>query len=314
MGTVLRMLLVVAVLAPPAAGQKPTKIQMAFRFVSEFGEMGTGPGRFRGPSGITVDPLGNLFVADTGNERVQKFDARGEYLVEVGSFGWEPGQFSGPVGVATGKGLDLYVADSRNNRVQILNRHLGLVGVVGGRDAEGPIELGTLGGIAVSEAGEIYVSDADLDQVVQITDYSRTDHVFGGYGYGAGRLRRPLGVAVGEKGAVYVCDTENDRVVAFDHFGGFKMTLGEGSLSEPAGACVGPGATLFVADTGHNRILVFDLKTGEVVGRTGGPEPGKDPGTFRSPRAVATGPGDVLYVLDTGNCRVQKFRTLVVRR
>ena len=235
MRTVLRILLAAAVLAPPAAGQKPRKVQVAFRFVSEFGEMGTGPGRFREPSGIAVDPLGNLFVADTGNERVQKFDARGEYQVEVGSFGWEPGQFSGPVGVATGKGLDLYVADSRNNRVQILNRHLGLVGVVGGRDVEGPIELGTLGGIALSEAGEIYVSDADLDQVVQITEYSRTDHTFGGYGYGAGRLRRPLGIAVGEMGAVYVCDTENDRVVAFDHFGGFKMILGEGSLSEPPG-------------------------------------------------------------------------------
>lgn len=287
----------------------------SFQFLGEFGGKGNGPGRFRDPAGIAIDPLGHLYVADRGNDRVQKFGRDGEYASEVGSFGWEAGQFNQPSGVAVGKGgLEVYVADGRNNRIQILSPHFQLLAMVGGREARGPVELGTLGGVAVSADGEIYVTDLDLDQVVQISTYSRMDQSFGGYGLGSGRLRRPLGIAVGPKGEVYVCDSENDRIAIFDRFGSSRSPLGEGSLAEPSGVCLGPRNTLVVADTGHHRVLLFDLKSGEVIGFSGGPEPGEDAGAFNAPRDVCLGPKDILFVLDSGNHRIQKFRVAVDRR
>jgi tripartite motif-containing protein 71 len=299
-----------------SAEKKPTpKLTVAFRFASAFGQKGGGVGHFHEPSAIALDTFGNLYVADTGNDRIQKFEANGSYLSEVGTFGWDPGQFSQPAGVAVGKGgLEVYVADGRNNRIQIFSPHFRLLGVIGGRDVDGPIRLGILGGIAVSEAGELYVSDTDADQVVQISNYSPLENQFGGYGYGAGQVRRPLGLAIGHKDRVYVCDSENDRVAVFDRYGNFKKSLAEGSLSEPAGVCTGPEDLLFVADTGHNRVVVLDLLTGDVAALIGGPDAGQRPGAFKAPKDVAFGPGKVLYVLDGGNHRIQKFEMMISRR
>ncbi len=299
-----------------SAEKKPRpKLTVAFRFASAFGQKGGGVGHFHEASAIALDTFGNLYVADTGNDRIQKFEADGTYLSEVGTFGWDPGQFSQPAGVAVGKGgLEVYVADGRNNRIQIFSPHFRLLGVVGGRDVDGPVRLGNLGGIAVSEAGELYVSDTDADQVVQISDYSPLENQFGGYGYGADRLRRPLGLAVGQKDQVFVCDSENDRVAVFDRYGNFKNGLAEGSLSEPSGVCTGPNDVLFVADAGHHRVVALDLRTGDVAALIGGPDAGQRPGVFKRPKDVAFGPGRILYVLDGGNNRIQKFEMLISRR
>lgn len=302
-------------MAPAAAEEAPrpaARLAVACRFEAQLGRKGNGEGTFQAPQGLALDPVGNLYVADTGNDRVQKLGPAGEYIEQVGTFGWDAGQFNRPVDVATGRGgLEIYVADSRNNRIQVFSPHFRVLGQLGGRDVEGPLRLGTLGGIAVSDIGEIVVTDSDIDQVFQIDTYSLTDRTYGGQGYGAGRLRRPAGVAAGER--VYVCDARNDRVAVFDRFGGFKQSLGEGSLSEPSGICLGPERSLFVADTGHNRVLVFDLDTGEVVHGIGGPEPGSGPGAFRGPRGIGVR-GDLLYVVDTGNHRIQRFRLLVLRK
>ena len=288
--------------------------QVVVQHLSTFGRKGQGRGEFFEPSGIAVDAVGNLYVADTGNDRIQKFGPKGTYLSETGGFGWAEGQFNRPSGVAAGRGLDIFVADSRNNRVQICSQNLQPVAVVGGRDADGPIALGTLAGIAVSEVGEIYVTDTDIEQVVQITNYSRTDRSFGGYGYGTGRLRRPLGLTVGTTGDVYVCDAENGRIAVFDRFGNFRKAMGADVLDEPAGVCMGPKGTLFVADAGYHRVVVFDLKDGEVAGQIGGPDAGREAGSFKGPRGLVVDTAGMLYVLDTGNSRVQKFRVYAFRR
>ena len=302
-----------------AAGEgvekRTTKTSVAFRFESAFGGKGSGVGRLHNASGIALDPVGTIYVADTGNNRVQKFDSEGEYIAEAGDFGWQPGQFNNPSGVATGRsGLEIYVADSQNNRIQIFSPHFALIAIVGGREAEGPIPLGNLSGIAMSADGEIYVCDQDADQVVQISTFSRTARSFGGYGYGAGNIQRPLGLDVGSKGEVYVCDSHNDQITVFDRFGNYSRVLGEGALSSPSGVSVGPEETLFVADTGHHRIIVLNRKKGDVVGSIGGPKAGAEPGTFDSPRDLVLGRDNSLYVLDTGNHRVQKFKVLVSRR
>ncbi len=291
---------------------RKAKLTAAFRFEATVAHKGNGQGEFLHPLGLAVDPVGNLYVADADNDRIQKLGPNGEYLAEVGTFGLDSGQFNRPVGVATSRsGLEVYVADSRNNRIQVFSSHFRLLGVLGGRDVAGPLRLGTLGGIAVAETGELYLTDTDIDQVFQIDTYSLADRSYGGQGYGAGRVRLPAGIAADER--VYVCDSKNDRVAVFDRFGGFKTSLGEGSLSEPAGVCLGPSRSLFVADTGHHRVLVFDTDTGEVVAYLGGPDAGSGAVAFREPRGIAMY-RERLYVADTGNHRIQKFTVLVLRK
>jgi len=75
-------------------------------------------GLFNGPSAVATDNAGNVYVADLGNNRIQKFTSTGTYLTQWGSPGIGNGQFSDPWGVATDLVGDVYVVDHSNHRVQ----------------------------------------------------------------------------------------------------------------------------------------------------------------------------------------------------
>lgn len=105
-------------------------------FVGVWGGKGEGKGNFSEPVGIAIDPSGIIaypdggkggkeakgavvYVADTANHRVQKFDASGKFLGEFGVLGWEE-YFTEPF-IALGNKGRLWVTDSRNNRVEIFD-------------------------------------------------------------------------------------------------------------------------------------------------------------------------------------------------
>lgn len=278
--------------------------QVSFQYEKAFGERGNGPGQFLDPNALAVDMAGNIYVADTGNNRIQKLKSDGTFLREVGGFGWQDGQFDHPTGIAAGKGLELYVADSRNHRIQIFNLQLLFVGVIGGKGVEGSPEFGELSRVMVTGENEIFVTDLDADQLVQIDRFSRINRSYSGFAYDRGALRRPMGMVAYGRDAILVCDRENDRIAVFNRSGGLKRTLGKDVLLEPRGMCLTDDQILIVADTGHHRIVAFDVKTGNVLGYVGGPDPGRGQMSFRHPADVALGKAGALYVLDSGNQRI----------
>lgn len=95
--------------APPETVSRISKFKSDGTFIKSFGKLGSGPGEFKLPHDITLDPQGRLFVADRGNMRIQIMDQDGKYLDE-----WH--QFSRPSGIAIRNGL-IYVADSESNGV-----------------------------------------------------------------------------------------------------------------------------------------------------------------------------------------------------
>lgn len=86
------------------------------------GSSGTGDGEFSSPSGLAIDTDGFVYVADTGNDRIQKFTADGAFVATWGSFGNSPGQFSHPEAVAVGSDGSVYVTDKGNNRIQMFRK------------------------------------------------------------------------------------------------------------------------------------------------------------------------------------------------
>jgi tripartite motif-containing protein 71 len=86
--------------------------------VARFGGLGTKLGKLAAPAQISLDPGGNLWVADKGNNRVQEFGPNGERLLAFGTRGAGIGQFINPTGVDVDCHGTLTVTDSQNNRVQ----------------------------------------------------------------------------------------------------------------------------------------------------------------------------------------------------
>lgn len=104
-----------------AAGQVVTKYdRYGNRMPLSFGRIGgVQPGSFSNPTDLAIDNRnGDIYVVDSGNNRVQRFDAEGNYLSEFGSFGTENGQFNAPWGVAIDNEGYVYVTDSKNARVE----------------------------------------------------------------------------------------------------------------------------------------------------------------------------------------------------
>jgi DNA-binding beta-propeller fold protein YncE len=133
----------------------------------------TGPGQFDSPFGVAVDPDGSIYVADTGNQRIQKLAPTGEPLAQWGGKGKDPGQFARPEGVAVDGEGNVYVADTENHRIQKLSpagESLAQWGSLG----HGPGQFQSPSGVAVDGEGNLYVADIYNRRVQKLVLAGRT--------------------------------------------------------------------------------------------------------------------------------------------
>src|ERR1039457_2438658 len=100
-----------ALVTPLRADNPPT-------YLFQWGSAGSGNGQFIYPYGIAVDSSNNVYVADTDNDRIEKFDSNGNYLTQWGSHSSGNGQFSGAGWIAVDSSNNVYVTDLYNNRVE----------------------------------------------------------------------------------------------------------------------------------------------------------------------------------------------------
>jgi tripartite motif-containing protein 71 len=204
------------------------------------GTAGSGPGQFRDPRGIATDGAGDLYVADYGNNRIQKLAPSGRVLAKWGRRGRGPSQFRGPRGVAVDRFGDVYVADKFNNRIQKFNGHgrflrkwgrNGGDGSVGSKSGQFRIPYSVAAG-----ANVLYVADTGNNRLQEFTLNGRFIQRLGhGGGDGTpgtapGEFSKPYSVGVDCHGDLYVTDEGNERVQVFGAPGGPRAVCG-GSLS-----------------------------------------------------------------------------------
>ena len=109
---------------------------------------------------MATDAAGNVYVADTSNNRIQKFTGTGTYLTQWGSYGSGNGQFDDPIGVATDAAGNVYVADTDNHRIQKFTG-TGTYLTQWGSSGSGNGQFAYPAGVATDAAGNVYVADSE---------------------------------------------------------------------------------------------------------------------------------------------------------
>jgi len=184
------------------------------------GRLGSEAGEMAGPVGVETDAAGNIYVVDSGNQRIQKFDARGTLMATAGGEGTEPGQFNQPSDVAVGTDGSVYVTDTWNHRIQKLGPDLAPVLTWGKATRDlinpGPDEMWGPRGIAMDGEGNILVTDTGTHRVRKFAADGAPLGSFGQRGKDAGEFEEPVGIAVGRDGSIYVADAGNARIQKFD--------------------------------------------------------------------------------------------------
>ena len=219
------------------------------KFLKSVGGRGDGANEFKDPAGVAVAPDGRVFVADSGNSRVQVLDGDGRFLWRFGSRGGDLGFLKNPQSVAVAADGRVFVSDTDNSRIEVFTRDgVFLYGLGSGGKQPGQFKGPTR--VAVDPSDNVYVLDEGNGRIQKfdaalkyIREFSLrgTDFVVDSYGYfyvldpknakvieqnpegalvgkfgtsgkGAGQYKKPEAIAIDAAGALYVVDTGNKRI------------------------------------------------------------------------------------------------------
>jgi DNA-binding beta-propeller fold protein YncE/4-amino-4-deoxy-L-arabinose transferase-like glycosyltransferase len=283
----------IVMLAPTVALSEPPVT--AFQ-----GGHGTEKGQFDTPRAMAVDSAGNIFVADTGNARIEKFSPTGAFLTTIGSKGGGHGQLADPNGIAIDRSGNIYVAeiDSRH-RVQKLGPNGTFV-------AEWAPELYGPRRIAIGPDNSIYVVDQGRNRIVKFNPDGEVLAVWGSGGSDNGQFSDPTSVAVDPStNKVFVADPINRRIQVFDSNGTFLTKWSVFEWGQPHGfedlAIDSGRGRLYASSANMSTILVFDLHGNRL--QTLSPAP---PNTLENPSAIVLAK-DKLFVLNTSSARLSQI-------
>lgn len=258
------------------------------------------------PFGLTIDSQNNLFIADTGNNRIRKVDSSTNIITTVAGNGF--GGFSDnllatksnlffPSAVATDSKGNLFIADTINNRIRKVDSVTGVISTIVGN------------GIAT------FIGDGDVASSAAVS--------------------RPASLVTDSKGNIFIADTFNNRIRRIDAITGVITTIagsdnqssgiGDGdlainaSLKNPFGICLDSNGDIFVADTGNNRIRKISMATGIITSVAGNGERNFSgdgavalEAKLNSPTQVAIDNVGNLFFADSANNRIRVVKAAAI--
>ncbi|MBV9205187.1 MAG: hypothetical protein JO037_07245 [Actinobacteria bacterium] len=252
------------------------------------------------PGGVAVDPGGDVWVTDTGHDRLVKFSPFGRLLATLGR------ELDHPEGITTDAAGHLWVADTGRDRVvefSSAGRRLAVFGAAGhGRD-----QLSRPAALAVTPFGDVWVADTGNGRVVEFSATGQYRLSFA--------VPAPAGVALDARGNVWVSSPSYVPGNAVGEFSAAGRRLrwfgttqaGYGGLGDPGGIAVGPGGRIYVTQPDYGLVSVFSPDGRFYT------EFGLQPGlrhaaeNLEFPQAVAVTATGEVWVADSAHDRVVEY-------
>ncbi|MDR2209491.1 MAG: hypothetical protein LBE22_11035 [Azoarcus sp.] len=292
---------------------------------------------FHSPSGIAIDAAGNLYVADTGNNRIRKVTPEGMVSTLAGSEkGFADGigsaaRFNDPTGIVIDAAGNLYVTDTENNRIckvtpkgEVSTLAGGKQGDTDGAGSEAQFREPTH--ITIDAAGNLYVTERHRQSIRKVTPEGEVSTLFGSKASFAYRqtnyahFKHLRGITADATGNLYVAEefgilkitpkgeisthVESEVVNWSATSGGYMDCI---PLCYPNGITMDAMGNLYVTDN-HGIIKLtpegeFDTLAGDVEGFGDGKGSAAQ---FNSPVGITIDKAGNLYVADTLNRRIRK--------
>ena len=264
------------------------------------------------PKSVAVDADGNVYIADAGNQVIEKVTPDGNLSVIAGGGAALPSttpgpatsaQLNSPSGVAADRAGNVYIADTGNNFVEVVTLDGNLKVIAGGgatlpSTTSGPATSASLNsprGVAVDTVGNVYIADTG-NNFVEVVDFV------------SGRISLLAGGGGTTPQASQASNSWDG------HFG-----LGTNiALNGPRGVAVDASGIVYIADTGNNVIERVTSSILSVVagGGTASPSP-LGPATHKllnAPNGVAVVPSGTLYIADTDHDVVERIQGIMTAR
>jgi DNA-binding beta-propeller fold protein YncE len=223
-----------------------------------FGSCGSQYGQFINPKDVKVHySTGNIFVADTTNNRIQRITRSSGSIttwpiISWGQLGTNKGEFNKPVAIAVDpSSSEVYVSDKNNNRIQKLT---------GTGDPITSLDGIWSNGMYVNSEKNLYVSVAGTDKIYKFSPNFELIREWGGTGTSNGKFRNPYGITVDYNNDVYIVDRGNWRIQKFTKEGAHLKTFGgQGTIS---GKFITPYGIAF--DASNNTVHVSDYSNRNI--------------------------------------------------
>ncbi|HEY6768832.1 MAG TPA: Ig-like domain repeat protein [Candidatus Sulfotelmatobacter sp.] len=268
----------------------------ATAFKSVVTTLATGSVTLSDPVGIALDSLGNLYIADPGNNQIVEVSAAG--VVSVLAFPGLSPVLSAPQAVAVDGSGNVFVTDSNNARIVELSGGVASVVATGGL-------LNYPDGLAFDAAGNLYIADANNNDIVKVpAGGSAASLVITGLGTA---LNQPGGLAVDVAGNLYIADGGNSRIVKVAPGGaGTVLSITGGlTLLHALAVAVEASGNVYIADTFDNRVVEVSPLGVPLVLSTG-----SDPLT--QPRGIAVGVSGAVYIANGSPAQIVEVQTAAV--
>ena len=214
---------------------------------STIGSSGSGDGQFSYPHGISIK--GDvLYVADSGNHRVQKLTSSGKFLHKFGHKGSGQGQFNFPVAVIIDSNNKLIVSDHYNHRIQIFNENGGWLLTIDGKGS-GNHSCQSPWGLALDPQGNIHVAAHGSNTIKVFTKEGVYVRMYGD-------PNGPIGIAIDGEGYSLVSEYRGHCLSIYDPEGNKIHTVG--NLKHPYGTALDPrDGSVFIANHGAKTVLKY---------------------------------------------------------